>query len=287
MGYYDWKIIVKKYSNDELKKVYRERNIESNEKVECVIKELINRKLFDSEKNELISFSESDKILEIPQIKGRTLKTDSISKILNFILWISLVLDIVLIISFFVERNLLWNIYNNEYYNENFEFVFDQLLLIFNIFIVIIQIVFFIFFLIWLFKLYNNLNERYPTNKFDVEWSIFAWFVPIISIFRPYNIVSEINKKSKYLLEQRQLTRVNVSVNLIRTWWALLMIIAIFSFNFRKWIFNLNGIKDYIKLNTVTIILLVLNLSILFLTLIMVKRFSINENALYDSEQES
>ncbi|OYT14315.1 MAG: hypothetical protein B6I19_00475 [Bacteroidetes bacterium 4572_114] len=55
-------------------------------------------------------------------------------------------------------------------------------------------------FLVWFYRAYENLSHR--VNKVDHSkgWSIWAWFVPVISMYRPYNIMNELNKKTDLIL---------------------------------------------------------------------------------------
>ena len=72
MGYYNWKEISKKYSDNELTRIYREQNKEPLDKVTAVIGELINRGLLDANRKDLLKRNDNNIIIEIENVSGKT-----------------------------------------------------------------------------------------------------------------------------------------------------------------------------------------------------------------------
>jgi hypothetical protein len=52
-------------------------------------------------------------------------------------------------------------------------------------------------FLIWIYRTYNNLAALKVSDlAYSPEWAVGFWFIPIVNLFRPYQIVREIFTKS-------------------------------------------------------------------------------------------
>jgi len=93
-------------------------------------------------------------------------------------------------------------------------------------------------FIQWFRRAYYNLHQRMSHLSHSEEWAAISWFVPIVNFFRPYNIMVEIYRETKKLLQYHQI-RIpnNMNRNIVGWWWAL-------------WIFT--GIVAYITRNTGT-----------------------------------
>jgi hypothetical protein len=81
-------------------------------------------------------------------------------------------------------------------------------------------------FLIWVYRANKNLHAfKNPALRFSPGWAVGWWFVPIMWLFRPYQVVNEISKASN--------PDVDTSINSVGTlpasaivgiWWAFFLI---------------------------------------------------------------
>ncbi|MBN2578464.1 MAG: DUF4328 domain-containing protein [Pirellulales bacterium] len=83
----------------------------------------------------------------------------------------------------------------------------------------VLTIVAFIAFLMWLHRVYRNLAGLNVKNlNCSPGWAVGYYFIPILNLFRPYQVMKEIWQKSEPNLKTKSVS-VPVS-SLIRWWWA-------------------------------------------------------------------
>jgi hypothetical protein len=76
-----------------------------------------------------------------------------------------------------------------------------------------------IFFLIWVHRTSRNLRALGATHtRFSPGWAVGYWFIPIISLWRPYQVMQEIRSYSTPLYEPDK------GSSLIGVWWGLWII---------------------------------------------------------------
>ena len=77
-------------------------------------------------------------------------------------------------------------------------------------------------FIQWFRRAYFNLHLRAEELSYTEGWAAGSWFVPIINLSRPYQIMKELYNETHLLIEKKGLNiPVNFSVNHIGWWWAL------------------------------------------------------------------
>ncbi|MEY3441953.1 MAG: hypothetical protein RLZZ519_234 [Bacteroidota bacterium] len=77
----------------------------------------------------------------------------------------------------------------------------------------------------WFRRAYFNLHLLDNNLRFTEGWASGAWFVPILSLFRPYQIMTELFKETKNILSRRIPDfHTRDHSNLLGIWWALWVI---------------------------------------------------------------
>jgi hypothetical protein len=75
----------------------------------------------------------------------------------------------------------------------------EALTLLIRIFLMGIAVLTGVFFLVWVYRAYKNLKALGATDlNYSPGWAIGGFFVPILNIVRPYQVISEIWKASAY-----------------------------------------------------------------------------------------
>lgn len=76
-------------------------------------------------------------------------------------------------------------------------------------------------FIMWFRRAYYNLHQLEDYLLFSEGWAAGAWFVPLVNLFRPYQIMDEMYSKTRFLLgnDGNQL-----SSRFLGPWWALWVI---------------------------------------------------------------
>ena len=202
--------------------------------------------------------------------------------IITFYAFIGLL--VIALISGYMELNLLTRIQNG--------FVPDSDTISFNdnrqAVIGIIQTGAYIFtiviFLNWFRRAYGNLKRLDIKTDHSETMSIWAFFIPIISLYRPMRIMKEIWMKTQLAiryLDSNYISRKNVS--LIGIWWTLFIATNILgNYTFRKSLRS-ETIEEFISVSQIQIFSDFLQIIEAFLVILIVKRMAVIEQKLYQT----
>lgn len=284
MSYYDWEKIVKNYSDSELSRVFNEKSKEPQEKVDAVAAELVNRGILSSDESEIVNQNLGAIIIDIENVAG---KTEANKKFSNFaIIGILLVIIVYVgsIVSSIFQFELLTGIKNSVLVtNGSLDLNSNRQLII-----LILQITTFIIssisFIIWFYTAYSNLSYRISNINYSVGWSIGAWFVPILSLFRPVNIMSELNNKTNMILESRNIKDKQTKHPFIVWWWGLFIGIPFISRMYNSFSQGKVDVESYLIDTVFSIVISILIITLGVVTIFMIKNYATKEEVLYKSE---
>ncbi|TXI65973.1 MAG: DUF4328 domain-containing protein [Flavobacterium sp.] len=80
----------------------------------------------------------------------------------------------------------------------------------------------YIFFILWFRRAYFNLHQVVKHLEYSEGWAVGAWFVPILNLFRPYQIMREL-----YVETENHISKVKsdynkkLNVTFVGIWWFL------------------------------------------------------------------
>jgi hypothetical protein len=79
-----------------------------------------------------------------------------------------------------------------------------------------------ILFIRWFRRAYFNLHQRAEVLQHTEGWAAGSWFVPIVGLWYPYQIMRDLFVRTRYLLERAGVQpAVGDSVGLRTAWWTL------------------------------------------------------------------
>ncbi len=85
-----------------------------------------------------------------------------------------------------------------------------------------VSIVTLFFFTRWFAQAYRNLGALRGRRRFDARWAVWGWFVPLLNLFRPQTIATEIWVGSDPVLRDlRPDSRPDDFVPLVSLWWKV------------------------------------------------------------------
>jgi len=111
-------------------------------------------------------------------------------------------------------------------------------------------------FIIWLRKAYCNLRHLGATDlKYSPNWALWSWFIPIINLFRPYQVVREVWIETSMVLARRENAKVdNISSAIVAWWWFFFLamnLLSSISGNIINSVQDKNDIVTYIQIGNV------------------------------------
>lgn len=160
----------------------------------------------------------------------------------------------------------------------------DTLIIVINsahLFILILSMVFFI---MWFRRAYFNLHSlSWHSARHSEGWAAGSWFVPIISLFWPYQIMEDIWKGTQNAIREK--FGEPQSTSLIGWWWALYLLNNFFGY---VTAFASKGAAEVDSLLTATKLELVgelISIAAIVLTIRVIQRTSVFEKELLEHSQ--
>ena len=190
-------------------------------------------------------------------------------------IWIVLALEIVNIISSYLQYELLqvaangWDISDKADVNDMREGIVA-------LFYFIASVISAITFIMWFRRAYYNLHQRVNSLAHSEGWAAGCWFVPIVNLYRPYQIMKELYVETKNFFSRKGLSeKINYTTDYVGWWWALWIITNIIgNFVFRFSLRYAETIEDYITMTFGQIIVGVLGIPLALITIKVIKDYA-------------
>lgn len=141
------------------------------------------------------------------------------------LIWIILALEIVSLISGYFQYKLLQTAANGGTISMEIATANDTRERIISIFYLIAYIISAVTFIQWFRRGYYNLHLRVSYLAQPEGWAAGSWFVPIICLYRPFQIMKEMYEETKELLVKKGISfNQTFSTNALGWWWTLWII---------------------------------------------------------------
>lgn len=138
------------------------------------------------------------------------------------LIWIVLALEIISLISGYFQYELLENVANGAEISTETANANDTREQIIGILYMIAMIISSVTFIQWFRRAYYNLHLKVNYLSYSEGWAAGSWFVPIISLYRPFQIMKELYKETKELLRKKEINfNQNFTTNFLGLWWTL------------------------------------------------------------------
>lgn len=202
------------------------------------------------------------------------------AKAAQILIWSVMALNVVSIISSYMQYNLLTAFQNgviitDEAANSN-DFR-EQMVSIIYLIVFIVSIVTFIQ---WFRRAYYNLSQR-TTCAHSEGWAAGSWFVPIINWFRPYQIMKEMWDKTTGLITSNSEENIKKgSTSIIGWWWALWIFSNVIGNYVTRTTFNAETIESFINASLSDMILSTVKIPLAILAVMMIKAYAEKEEKL-------
>lgn len=185
------------------------------------------------------------------------------------LIWIVLAMEIVSIISGYLQYDLLTKIEYGLLIEDGVADSNDLREQIVGIVYLIVFIVSSVTFIMWFKKAYSNLHLKVKYLSYTEGWAIGCWFVPFLNLYRPYKIMDELYSETIKFLNSKGISfNQDITTKYISWWWGLWILSNyIGKFTFR---YSMNA-KTIDELITSTVFDIVLNIIGIPLALITVK----------------
>jgi len=130
-------------------------------------------------------------------------------------------------------------------------------------------------FILWFRRAYFNLHQRVNYLSLSEGWAAGSWFVPIISLYRPYNIMKELYEETIILLTKNQIKiEKPFSTTILVLWWTFWIItnfLGQFIFRYSR---STDSIDELITTTILSIILNSIGILLAFITIKIIKDYA-------------
>ncbi|MEM6697771.1 MAG: DUF4328 domain-containing protein [Bacteroidota bacterium] len=205
-----------------------------------------------------------------------------------YLLWAMLGLEILTILSGYMQYRLLTRLSYDEYVSDaalNFN---DTREMIVGILYTLTYIVSIVMFIRWFRRAYYNLHQKVAYLDFDEGWAAGSWFVPFLNLYRPFSIMRELYNETSTILKRNLDGYQRKSTMIVGIWWTVWIISNIIDNIIFRSTFSLDvsTIDELMTMTTSGIFSAVLGIPTALLAIKVVKDYSLMEDKLYALETE-
>lgn len=210
------------------------------------------------------------------------------AKIALTLVWIVFGLEILALFSGIFQYNLLQKAANGELVTSQMANANDIRQQVIGIIYLVAFIVSGIVFINWFRRAYYNLHLSTTHVSHSEGWAAGAWFVPIINLYRPYQIMKELYTKTSELIEERGVSFYgDLNVGALNIWWTLWIISGIMGQIEFRYTRHANTIEEISISTIISIIGNVLGVVLALITIKVIKEYSNAETVLAESTDDA
>lgn len=211
------------------------------------------------------------------------------SKLAILFVWIVLFIEIISIFSSYLQYDLLTTVKNGGRVTPEIAKSNDLRELIIGLVYIVLYLVSAVIFIRWFRRACFNLNLKVKTLTFTDGWAAGAWFVPILALYRPYQIMKELfEQTSKYLtkngVDKNQENSFLPTINIWWTLWILNSVLGQISFRYSR---NSSTVDEFINGTIISLISSVIAIPLAIYTVKLINEYSELETCLFNFNEES
>jgi len=203
------------------------------------------------------------------------------------VLWIVLAMECIALISGYFQYDLLQTVANGgeiSIEEANANDLREQVIGGIALIVFIISIVTFI---LWFRRAYFNLHQKVSYLSYSEGWAAGCWFVPIISLFRPYQIMKELYQETKELFEKKGIETTRYpSTNFLAIWWTLWIINNILGQFIFRYSLRAESLDELTTLTVVSIISNLIGIPLAYVTAKVIGDYAQVEPLLHELKDE-
>ncbi len=203
------------------------------------------------------------------------------------LIWIILVLEIISFISGYFQYDLLQTIANGDEVSMEVAAASDTRVQIVSIIYLIAAIISAVTFIQWFRRAYFNLHKKVTHLSHTEGWAAGSWFVPIVNLYRPYQIMKELYQETKELLVRKEINvNSNFTTNSLGWWWALWIISGIIAQFALRYSLRAESADELIITTIADMITNIIGIPLALITIKIIKDYSNIEPLLMEIKEE-
>lgn len=142
------------------------------------------------------------------------------------LIWAVMVMDIISFASSYFQFRLLDAIQAGANISDETIDANDSREALIGLLYLVVYITSAITFIQWFRRAYYNLHQHVSTLAHPESWAAIGWFVPILCLFRPYQIMRELFRETRALLGRREVVFQDPQRSALTGWWWALWVLS-------------------------------------------------------------
>lgn len=130
-------------------------------------------------------------------------------------------------------------------------------------------------FILWFRRAYFNLHQKVRNLSFSEGWAAGSWFVPIVNLYRPLQIMRELyGETTTYIANRNSSIKLDLTTKLLGIWWTLWLVNGFLGrmiFNYSR---HADTISDLITSTTMEIASALFGIILGFVTVKIIRDYS-------------
>ena len=209
------------------------------------------------------------------------------AKIAIMLVWIVLTVEIISILSDYMQYDLLQTVANGGQISTETATDNDLRQKIIAMIYLTVYVISGITFIRWFRRAYYNLHLKAASLSFTEGWAAGCWFVPIISLYRPNQIMKELYQETQRLLTKKNENYAqNLTTHSIGWWWALWLICSFLGQFVFRYSLKAETIDELITSTVASLIASIISIPLAIITVKVIKDYSEIEPLLYELKDE-
>ncbi len=197
------------------------------------------------------------------------------------LIWIILVLEIAMGLSSYLQLNLLEKMAAGTHYSDESINANDIREGIVALAYMVGYIVSVVMFIRWFRRAYYNLHTQTRGLSFEEGWAAGCWFVPILNLFRPYQIMKELYVVTQKLLAGQLEVPRSANLTIVNVWWTLWIISNIINNFVTRITWRAESVDDLILSSQLSIVTALIGIPLCLVTVRVIREYAEMESTLY------
>ena len=203
------------------------------------------------------------------------------------LIWVVLAVEMLVLISDYFQYELLQTAAKGGEITAEAAAANDARVTLFAVVYMIAYAVSAVTFIMWFRRAYANLHQMVGGLSQTEGWAAGSWFVPIVCLYRPYQIMKELYQETEKILERKGFAAKDDFTTNYLGWWWLLWILSnlIGQFVFR-YSMSAESIDELIISTVVGMVGGVVGIPLAWITVKVIRDYSRLESVLYETKDE-
>jgi hypothetical protein len=203
------------------------------------------------------------------------------------LIWVVLALEIVSLISGYFQFNLLQGVSNGAKIAMETAAANDKREQIIAIIHLIVFIISAVTFIQWFRRAYFNLHKKVIHLSQPEGWAAGSWFVPVLHLYRPYQIMKELYQETKGLLIRKGMNiSPNFSTSALVWWWTLWILNNVIGQFVFRYSMKAESVDELIVSTIGSMISNFIGIPLAMITIKIIKDYSVLEPLVYELKND-